>query len=234
AINRTLLNTSIEKNSIIPHWNIVPKGMPGYNPNVTGPDGVTDPAGDTAKAQAHWATYLSTAGASAVKGWSYIYLSSSSTSKAFAEALQGMWQQALPGVTVTLKPEDFNTFLQDSNSGNYVATRFGWLDDYPDPQDFLTLLFDTHAQYNSQHASVPQADSLMEAADANSNQAQRMTNYNQAEQLLINAVATCPMFQSQQFWQVRSCVHNWTLNASATTSLDSWLATYIDNTCPNI
>jgi ABC-type oligopeptide transport system substrate-binding subunit len=82
---------------------------------------------------------------------------------------------------------------------------------------------------------VPQADALMDSADANTTDAaQRMQDYNQAEQLLINAVATCPLYQGQNFYQVRSCVHNWSQNASATTSLDSWLATYIDPTCPNV
>ncbi len=234
AINRDQLNSAVLKGAVIPHWNIVPKGMPGYNPNITGPDGVTATAGDSTKAAAHWATYLSTAGASAVKTWSYLYVSSSTSSKQLAEAIQNMWQTALPGVTVTLKGEDFNTYLQDSNSGNYIATRFGWLDDYPDPQDFLTLLFSTTAQYNSQKASVPSADTLMAAADANSNQAQRITAYNQAEQQLVTAVATCPLYQGQNQYQVRSCIHNWSQNASATTPQDSWVATYIDNSCPNV
>ena len=229
AINRDQLNSSILKGAAIPHWNIVPKGMPGYNPNITGPDGVTSTAGDPATAASHWAAYKSAAGAAAVNNFSYLYVASSTSSKQLAEAVQNMWQQAL-GVTVTLKGEDFNTYLQDSNSGNFIATRFGWLDDYPDPQDFLTLLFSSTAQYNSQKASVPAADTLMAQADANStDNTARLQQYNQAEQLLVNNVATCPLYQSQNFYQLRTYVHNWTQSSGAFTPDDSWIATYITN-----
>ena len=55
--------------------------------------------------------------------------------------------------------------------------RFGWLADYPDPQDFLTLLYSTTSSYNEWYASVPDADNKMNQADqltGASNTAQRM------------------------------------------------------------
>jgi peptide/nickel transport system substrate-binding protein/oligopeptide transport system substrate-binding protein len=226
AINRDQLNTSILKGADTPHWNIVTKGMPGYNPNVTGPDGVTSTTGDQAKATSHWQAYTATLGGKSAPAVSYLYVTGSTASQQLAEALQAQWQQAL-GVNVALKGEDFNTYLSDSGSGNYIISRFGWLDDYPDAQDFLTLLFDTKAQYNSQGASVPAADALMEAADANSNQAQRITNYNQAEQMLINQVATCPLYQGNSNYQVRSYVHGFFIEAGAQTPNDAWQSMYI-------
>jgi ABC-type oligopeptide transport system substrate-binding subunit len=90
-----------------------------------------------------------------------------------------MWQDTL-GVTVTLKGEDFNTWLSDDAAGNFTATRFAWLDDYPDPQDFLSLLFHTGATYNSQKATIPAADALMDKADVNTNTTERLQQYNQA------------------------------------------------------
>jgi peptide/nickel transport system substrate-binding protein/oligopeptide transport system substrate-binding protein len=227
AINRDQLNSAILKNAVSPHWNIVPKGMPGYNPSTTGPDGVTATAGDQAKAKQHWQTYQSSAGGAA-PAITYLYVSGSTSQQQLAEALQSQWQQAL-GVNVTLKGEDFNTYLSDSNTGNFIATRFGWIADYPDPQDFLTLLFDTNAQYNSQKASVPQADTLMRGADTNSNQSARMQAYNQAEQLLVNQVATCPLYQGINFYQVRSYVNNWLQDAAGSTPNDNWVATTISN-----
>ncbi len=228
AINRDALNSSVLKNTVQIHWNIVPKGMPGYNPSVTGPDGVTATTGDPAKAAADWNTYKATLNGAAVPSVTYLYVSGSTAQKQLAEALQAEWQQAL-GVTVALKGEDFNTFVSDTTAGNYIATRFGWLDDYPDPQDFLTLLFSTTAQYNSQKASVPAADALMAQADQESDKTKRMQLYNQAEQLLINNVATCPMYQTLLFYQVRQYVHNWNQNSGAQTPLDAWVATYISS-----
>jgi len=228
AINRDQLNTSILKGADTPEWNIVPKGMPGYNPNVTGPDGITATTGDQTKAAAHWQAYVASLSGAKPAPVTYLYVAGSASQTNLAQALQSQWQQVL-GVSVTLKGEDFNTYLADSNSGNYIATRFGWQDDYPDPQDFLTLLFDTTAQYNSQHESVPQADTLMEAADKNTNQAARLTNYNQAEQLLINQVATCPLYRGNSYYQVRSWVHGWYINAGGGTPNDAWVSAYITN-----
>jgi oligopeptide transport system substrate-binding protein len=227
AIDRNQLNTAILKGAVEPHWNIVPKGMPGYNPSVTGPDAVTATSGDTTKAKAHWQSYLTSSGGKATPV-TYLYVAGNTSQQQLAEALQSQWQQVL-GVNVALKGEDFNTYLNDSGSGNFIATRFGWIADYPDPQDFLTLLFSSTAQYNSQAASVPAADALMATADKESNATTRMQDYNQAEQQLVNQVATCPLYQGIDFYRVRTYVSGWYQNAGGGTPNDAWIATQIQN-----
>ncbi len=52
AINKDLIAHTVWRDSVIATNHIVPKGMPGYNPNLTGPDGVVSPAGDQNKAKA--------------------------------------------------------------------------------------------------------------------------------------------------------------------------------------
>ncbi len=52
AINKDLIVQTVWKNALIPTNHIVPKGMPGYTPNLTGPDGVASTAGDPTKAKA--------------------------------------------------------------------------------------------------------------------------------------------------------------------------------------
>src|SRR6266581_657187 len=52
AINKDLIVQTVWKNSLIPTNHIVPKGQPGYTPNLTGPDGVASTAGDPTKAKA--------------------------------------------------------------------------------------------------------------------------------------------------------------------------------------
>jgi oligopeptide transport system substrate-binding protein len=216
ALNRTSINTSVLKGSDIPVWNIVPKGMPGYNPAITGPDGVTDPAGDATKAAAHWQAYLTAAGAKAVKKVEFKFVTGSTAAQQQAEAVQQQIQTALPGVTVTLVPIDANTWydLLTNPAGNFTMMDDGWIDDYPDPQDFLTLLFSKGAQYNVQGAYVPEADTLMHQADAESNQTTRIQDYNKAEQLLVNNVAYLPMFQVKGFNRLRTYVNGYVWNAS--------------------
>jgi len=228
AINRDLLNTSILKGAVQPHWNIVPKGMPGYQAGITGPDGVTATTGDPDKAKSHWQAYTATLSGGKVPTINYLYVSSSAAAKKLAEAIQAQWQQTL-GVAVNVKGEDFSTYLHDSDTGNFDIERFGWIADYPDPQDFLTLLFASDAQYNSQKAVIPQADTLMKAADANANQTDRIKQYNQAEQLLTENVATCPLYQSLSWYQVRSKVHGYFEDSQGLVPLDSYAGMYVTN-----
>jgi oligopeptide transport system substrate-binding protein len=226
AINRDVLNSTILNNIASPHWGIVPKGMPGYNPSITGPDGVTATTGDQAKATSHFATYQATLAGKPLPKFDYLYVASSGNAKRLAQALQAQWQTVL-GVNVTLDGVDFTTFLHRSNTGDYDITRFGWIADYPDPEDFLTLLFASDAQYNSQKADIPQADQLMKAADANPNQTARIQQYNQAEQLLVSQVATCPLYSTTSFYEVRSYIHNYTEDAQGLVPQDNYVSMYV-------
>lgn len=228
AINRDLLNTTILNGTAQPTWGIVPKGMPGYQPGITGPDGVTATTGDSAKAQAHWATYKATLNGKPLPKFDYLYVASSSNAKKLAQALQAQWQQVL-GVNVTLDGVDFTTFLHRDNSGDYDITRFGWIADYPDPEDFLTLLFASNAAYNQQHAFIPAADQLMFAADKNPNQAQRIQQYNQAEQILVKQVAGCPLYSRLAWYEVRPYVHNYFEDSQGLVPQDNYVNMYITN-----
>ena len=52
AIDKDLLAHSVWRDGGIPTNHIVPQGMPGYNPHLTGPDGVASTSGDPVKARA--------------------------------------------------------------------------------------------------------------------------------------------------------------------------------------
>ena len=226
AINRDLLNTSILKNTAQPTWGIVPKGMPGYQPGIQGPDGVTATTGDATKAAAHFATWKATLNGKPLPKFDYLYVSSSTNQRKLAQALQAQWQTAL-GVNVTLDGVDFTTFLHRDSVGDFDITRFGWIADYPDPEDFLTLLFASNAAYNSQKAIIPAADTLMFAADKNPDQNARIQQYNQAEQLLVSQVAACPLYSLLAFYEVRSYVHNYFEDSQGLVPQDSYVNMYI-------
>jgi len=56
-----------------------------------------------------------------------------------------MWKQAL-GIDVKFNDVDFNKMLTDTTAtlGNksVMAWSIGWISDYPDPQDWISLQFD--------------------------------------------------------------------------------------------
>jgi len=229
AINRDTIVQSVFKGNATPSWHIVPKGMPGYNTSLQGIEGAPT-AGDAAKAKAHWDKYLASVN-NKVPAIHYAYNPSSSTATLYAQALQGMWNAALPGSNVQLETRDWKGSLKLRNAKQLPFYRDGWGADYPDPQDFLTLLFDTNAPYNLYNASIPAADKLMEAADQISDQSQqadRMSKYNQAEQMLVDNVATCPVYQSTGHYRVRTWVKgDFVQTAQGQFPLDAWATAYI-------
>ncbi|MFI5272184.1 MAG: ABC transporter substrate-binding protein [Ktedonobacterales bacterium] len=224
AINRDLIANNVLHDTVAPSWHLVPKGMPGYNASGTGPDGVTATTGDIAKAQAHWSAYLKTVNnqAPTIK---YSYNTSSSSATAYAQALIAGWNQVLPGANVQTDTTDWKTILKQEQQKKVQAYRSGWIADYPDPQDFLTLLYSTTSSYNNNTASVPSADQLMQQADAIADpakQAQRMQMYNQAEQQLVNEVAVCPISQGLNFYMLRTYVKGFVESAQGLVATTDW------------
>ncbi len=233
AIDRDLVSTTITKGATQPSWHIVPRGMPGYTPNLQGPDGVPT-SGDLAKAQAHWAAYKATLHGAPVPPISLLYIGASATVAATDKYYQSTWDAAF-GVDVTFTTP-FGTILQEEDNTTYQLFRFGWLADYPDPQDFLTLLFDTRGPYNEAHISVPAADALMEAADTMflpSQQGQRLQLYNQAEQLLLDDGAFCPVSAYTNSYALRPWVHGLSEDAQGAFPNDQWVDGYLTSAEPS-
>jgi peptide/nickel transport system substrate-binding protein/oligopeptide transport system substrate-binding protein len=227
AINRDQLNQSIAKGTQIPNWHVVPKGMPGYNPNLKGIDGAPT-SGDVTKAKAYWAQYLAAHG-NKVPPIKLSFNLSSNTAKLSAEAYQATWNQAF-GINTTIDQTAWKTILDEEQSKTLQLFRFAWAADYPDPQDWLTLLFSTDSPYNQINASMPQADALMKQADALADMNQRVPLYNQAEQMIIDQVAWCPTSQYQNYYRVRTWVKGgFVQTAQGSFPLPVWQTAYIAN-----
>jgi peptide/nickel transport system substrate-binding protein/oligopeptide transport system substrate-binding protein len=243
AINKDLIIQSVYKNTYVPTNHIVPKGMPGYNPNLMAPDGVTGTSGDPTKAKALLQQGLTEEGWTSVSQLPAIKLTYSSGDPNLANAIaamQQMWQTTL-GVSVKTNPEDFNKLLTDSeaalnNPNGLQFWAIGWIADYPDPQDWTTLQFGKGQQYNqinygqnnsADAAQQQQTQQALEAADVNPDQTSRLQAYNQAEQQLVNDVAWLPWSQ-QAFSQVlKPYVKGMVFNPQLQTPPNDWGNIYI-------
>ena len=205
AINKDLIIQSVYKNTYVPTNHIVPKGMPGYNPNLMAPDGVAGTSGDPTKAKALLQQGLTEEGWTSVSQLPAVKLTYSSGDPNLANAMaamQQMWQTTL-GVSVKTNPEDFNKLLTDSeaalnNPNGLQFWAIGWIADYPDPQDWTSLQFGKGQQYNqinygqnnsANAAQQQQVQQALDAADVNPDQNARLQAYMQAEQQLVNDVA---------------------------------------------
>jgi peptide/nickel transport system substrate-binding protein/oligopeptide transport system substrate-binding protein len=227
ASSATSFSSLTFKDLRFPSIHLIPDSMPGYNP------GLADAAGrkgkDALTADLVTARQLAAAYAAAKCDNSYakctpiIWLSRGySTTQTMMMINQ--WQAAFPGWRIFDDPSCHTQICQYQ----YIQlSSGGWLADYPDPQDFLSLSWSTHAAYNRGYASVPAVDALCAQADASSDQALRISLYQQAEQLLVNQGAAIPLYQSTATYVVRSRVVGWRMAPAGQTPLSVWQQVYI-------
>lgn len=248
AVNKDTLVHNIYKDTYIATNHIVPQGMPGYNPDLTGPAGVKSTAGDPKLAKQLFQEGMKEEGYT-LSTFPQITFTVSTQGRADArnefQADQQMWLTAL-GVNVKINDIDYNKFLSDipanvNNPNGVQMYAWGWIADYPDPQDWLTLQFDkgvpnnttNYGQNHSSDAAQQQAtQKLMEQADETQDQAQRLKMYNQAEQQLVNDVAWIPTNQVANVLVRKPCVVGIVDNAQSSMPPDDWANIYISTAKP--
>jgi len=121
------------------------------------------------------------------------------------------WQQNL-GVEIAirqLEPETFNYHLKEEADEMFVT---GWIADYPDPQNFLDVLFHTGAEYNTGNYSNPDVDALLDRAGVEPDETTRFNLYQQAEQILVDEGACLPLWFGKTYLLVKPYVKNYKLD----------------------
>jgi len=243
AINKNLIANNVYKGSVIATNHIVPKGMPGYDPNLTGPDGVTGTSGDVTKAKALLAAGLQQEGWTSVTQMpsiTMVYPSGSVDTDNEMAVVTQMWQNNL-GISVKLAPTDFNKMLNEisaaiNNPKGLQMWQIGWIADYPDPQDWTTLQFCNGCAQNSMNygqnhtsdaAAQQQVQTALVAADAMPAGSARFAAYNNAEQQLVNDVAWLPTYQSTATDVLKPYVQGFVFNSDGLAPPNDWGSIYI-------
>lgn len=122
------------------------------------------------------------------------------------------------GVTVNIRSEDWATFYQDRNDGNFSFFMGGWQGVNGDPDEFFHALYDDSSRANGyQNFRLSQ---LLAQARTQPDLAQRRTLYNQAFDIVQQDVPYIPLAFVKIPLAVRSNVEGYTLNPSG---VDSWL-----------
>ncbi len=243
AINKTAIAKDVWKGTVIPTNHIVPQGMPGYNAQLTGPDGTQNLSGNMVQARELLQQGLHE------EGWSSItqipaikltYATGVDNADAEVNALIQMWQNVL-GVTVTANPVDYSTLLTQvtaatNNPNGLQMWGLAWVGEYPDMQDWLTRQFDrgvpnnnmNYGENTSNDAAQQQAlQQQLEAADSNTHAASRLQTYRHAEQQLVNDVAWLPMEQVTMPFLRQPGVFGMVDNAEGIIPPNDWANIYI-------
>ena len=111
------------------------------------------------------------------------------------------------GVKVVLNPVNFDVFQAATGKRRNAALSLsGWYQDYPDPSDFLDVLFSSKVISENDCNNLAfyhsdRADELMDAADQEREPAGRMALYADAEKVIVDDdAAVVPLFDSQEIW----------------------------------
>jgi peptide/nickel transport system substrate-binding protein/oligopeptide transport system substrate-binding protein len=211
AINKLDIAKNVWKDTVIPTNHIIPQGLPAYNANLKGPDGITNVTGNAQLAQTLLQQGIHEEGWSSVVQMPKITLTYATGVPGFDQEVQALiqtWRNVLQ-VTVVSNPVDYNTLLDKVTAATFNAQGLqfwglSWVGEYPDPQDWLSLQFARGVPNNNMNygqntsttlAQQQSVQQLLESADANFNAPARLKSYQQAEQQLVNDVAWLPIEQ---------------------------------------
>ncbi len=101
------------------------------------------------------------------------------------EVMLQSWEQEL-GIQVEIQQTEWATFLQDVNAKRYQMFSLSWGADYPDPENFLDLLFHSESEGNRTNYSNSAVDALLEQARVEQDQTARFELYNRIERMILD------------------------------------------------
>ncbi|NLV74015.1 MAG: peptide ABC transporter substrate-binding protein [Chloroflexi bacterium] len=116
-----------------------------------------------------------------------------------------MWEENL-GVKVNVEQVAWEDFLDDMNRRTYQMYSSGWIADYPDPQNFVDLLFHSRSSQNHAGYNNPEVDRLLEAARVAESPDERYALYHQAEALIVEDAPWLPLTHGIEYTLVKPYV----------------------------
>ncbi|MCP9268764.1 peptide ABC transporter substrate-binding protein [Xenorhabdus sp. XENO-1] len=110
-----------------------------------------------------------------------------------AIAISSEWKKKL-GVEVKLVNQEWKTYVDNRNTGNFDVVRASWTGDYNEPSSFLSLLTSTHSGNLAKfHNSA--YDTLLKEASQETDEMARNRDYNQAEKIITEQAPIAPIYQ---------------------------------------
>jgi oligopeptide transport system substrate-binding protein len=207
AIDRNAIVTHITQTGQVPATNLTPAGMPGAA--TINSDKFVKAASDMALAKQYMGKVKNP-----VKSITLVF-NNAPGHKEIATAIQANWKEL--GLNVTLKQQDwpqFLKFLGPPPDPSVDVYRNGWIADFPDDINFLSIFQCGSGNNNTNWCSKPY-DNLLKQATAEQDQQKRYGLYQKAEAMLTGKngeMPIAPIYWYTFAYQVAQSVHGWNTN----------------------
>ena len=113
--------------------------------------------------------------------------------KKMALAIASLWKQKL-GAQVELTNQEWKTYLDSRQSGQFEVIRSSWVADYNDPSAFLGL-WGSHHSGNMARFANPRYDELLALAARSQDERERARLFDEAETILLDEAPIAPIYQ---------------------------------------
>ena len=208
AIDKQVIAKDVLAGLVVPAAGILPPEFPGYNASLEGYQYDPVKASQLLKESKYWADLEQGNAATIILTTAGSFGSSVGLD---LEVILEMWRQNL-GIEVEVLQTEFATYLQDLNKRRFEMFQIGWIADYPDPENFLDILFHSESTNNHTAYSNPEVDRLLEQARVEPREDVRHDLYNQAEELILKDAPWIPLWYSgDRYVLIKSYVHDFRL-----------------------
>lgn len=137
-----------------------------------------------------------------------------------ATTLQNQLKENI-GVSVVIEPLQLDVLIERFAKGETEFTRTGWIADFPDPSNFLSLFYgknvpdDPHARSlpNFSRYKNPAFDELLEKGMSAIDPAEQMMYYNMCDSILVADAAFLPLYHDQYIRLVQNNIVGFPINS---------------------
>ena len=130
AVNKEIISKVVRNGTVNPAYSILPPGMPGHDSELEGYPHNIEKAKELLKEAGY---------PDGLPGEYKVIYNTSKQHQRNLEAVQRNLKQI--GINVKLVNMDWGTVLSKADQGDFTLMRMGWIADYPDPDNFLHVLF---------------------------------------------------------------------------------------------
>ncbi len=144
-----------------------------------------------------------------------------------AEAVQSMFQKI--GVNASINQTSWGTFLTNNETGKQSIFKLAWIEDFPDPSDFLDVLFNSNQApvNNSTNFSNKQVDALLNKGALMPAGVARDNVYKQAQNIIMSQAPWIPLFYPIYPAAVQPWVKGFYINPNLTDPLQyMWVVSH--------